>query len=463
MGRKRIVMGVSGAVVLTGLALVAPGLVREARYVLENASLGTAVVAQDLCYGVFVQQRSEADLRAAELGPYVDPRLSWIRAEVDTTGREVRATLAGFFESRAVQRGDGSCRLGDGIAEPGWAPDSLRTSAPWPDGDALDPEAGDLVRDTAALRAAVAAEFEPTAAGTDRETRSILVIHRGRLVHEQHAPGWDGTIPQNGRSMSKVMAALLAGLMVERGDIRRVDSGLLDEWTDERAHIRLDQLLRMTSGLVWDESNGPGDSGRATLLAPSAAGYAAARPSEAPPGAVFRYSAGDVELAVEAIQRWSGMSDESWARFPYRALFDPLGMNTVVMDRDRSGQFIVSTSMHASAYDWARLGLFLARDGVWNGQRILPVGWVDFMRTPSEASRCNYGATVWIRGGCNQGGPSPVFELSGFMGQGVTVVPESGTVVVRTGFGPWIMGDLLERIFPALGIDAPTRMAMEVE
>lgn len=55
------------------------------------------------------------------------------------------------------------------------------------------------------------------------------------------------------------------------------------------------------------------------------------------------------------------MSDTTWARYPYRALFDPLGIRRAVIHRDPSGQFIVSTAMHAAAVDWARLGLFLAR------------------------------------------------------------------------------------------------------
>jgi CubicO group peptidase (beta-lactamase class C family) len=461
MGAKRIVLALLGATAVAVSATMGPDLIGEARYVLANASLGTAVVAQDLCYGILVQGRTEAEVRGAELGPYVDPKLSWIRARVDTTTREVRATLVGLFASRAVQRDDGSCRLGDGPADRSWIPAPGRDSAPWPEGNAVDPEAGSLVPDMAALRSAVAAEFEPTASGVNRGTRSVLVIHRGRLVHEQHAPGWDGAIPQNGRSMSKVMAALLAGLVAERNGLHRHDLGLFSEWSDDRSAIRLDHLLRMLSGLSWNESNGPGDSGRATLLASSAAEYAMEKPLERRPGEAFSYSAGDVELAVEAVRRRSGLDDEAWARFPYEALFERLGMRSAVMDRDRSGRFVVSTSMHASAYDWARLGLFLARGGVWKGERILPEGWVDFLRTPTPQSKCNYGATVWIRGGCTQGNPSPVFELSGFMGQGVTIVPRSETVVVRTGFGPWIMGDLLERVFSALDVDAPTRMAME--
>jgi len=446
------------------LLLAPPRVVTELRFVARHAALATTVVANDLCYGIFLQGRTEDDIRRAELGPYLDPRLSWVRAEVDREGREVRARFFGLFPARVSQRADGSCIRGDGrIDEFGMR---VRTGVaadprPWPEGDGLYPEPERLVPDYEALEAAVAAEFLPTESGIDRGTRSVLVVHRGRLVYERHAPGWDRFAPQNGRSMTKVLTSILAGMMAADRRIGLEDEGLRPEWTDERAGIRLKHLLRMQSGLEFSEANGPGDSATATLMAPGASDFAAGKPLAHPPGEVFNYAAGDAELAIAVVQAASGLDDDAWARYPYEALFEPLGMRRVVLDRDPSGQFIVSTAMHAAAVDWARLGLFLARDGVWGGRRLLPPGWVDFIRTPSPESKCNYGAMVWIRGGCNGGKPSPVFELSGFMGQGVTIVPESETIVVRTGFGPWIMGDLLERIFPALGIEAPTRMAME--
>lgn len=446
------------------LLIAPPRFVTDLGYVARHAALATTVVANDLCYGIFLQGRTEDDIRREELGPYLDPRLSWVGAAVDRERREVRAGFFGLFPARVSQRADGSCARGEGRPDAAgmrMRKDVAADPRPWPEGDGLYPAPEQLVPDYEALEAAVAAEFLPTVSGVDRGTRSVLVVHRGRLVHERHAPGWDRFVPQNGRSMTKVVPSILAGMIAADVRIGLEDDGLRPEWTDERAAIRLKHLLRMQSGLAFSEANGPGDSATATLMAPSASGFAAGKPLAHPPGEIFNYAAGDAELAISAVQAASGLHDEAWARHPYEALFEPLGMRRVVLGRDPSGQFIVSTAMHAAAVDWARLALFLARDGVWDGRRLLPPGWVDFMRTPTPESKCNYGATVWIRGGCNDGRPSPVFELSGFMGQGVTIVPESETIVVRTGFGPWIMGDLLERIFPALGIEAPSRMAME--
>ena len=435
----------------------------ELGYVVRHASLGSAYVASELCYGVLLQGRTEESVRASELGPWVDDRLSWYRTRVDDERREVRAALVGLFRQQWGQRADGSCSRG----LPGEAAASLVANAPdprpWPAGDALHPGARTLVPHHAALVRAVAEEFRPFDSGRDRGTRSVLVIHRGHLVHEHHAPGWNRLIPQNGHSNTKVLNAILAGVLVGQGKLSVEDEALRPDWTDERASIRFHHLLHMESGLAWEESSGVDDSGYAKLIASSASDYAAEKALIFAPGDRFNYSGGDSELAISVLQRRSGLDVEAWARYPHEVLFRPLGMTRTVLARTASGEIIAQGSMYAAAVDWARLGLFLARDGVWDGERILPEGWVDFMATPTDASGCNYGAQLWIRGGCTEGSAAPVFELSGFMGQGVVVVPGSETIIVRLGFGPWIMGDLLERVLPALGVDAPTRMAMEVD
>lgn len=454
-----LLLGALGFVLLVGCAPKINGI----RYVIRNAELGTALVAKDLCYGLFLQGRDEADVRGAELGPYLDPRLSWVRAQVDHDRQEVNTRLVGLFRSRAVQLADGSCVLGSEVQEGARRPPLTPNPDPWPGGDAIHPEAEAFVPDLAALDAAVASEFEPTASGIDRGTRSVIIVHRGRLVYERHAPEWDRLVPQNGRSMSKVMAAILAGRLVQDGMLQLDDASLHPEWTDDRDRISLRHLLTMRSGLEWDEANGPGDSAEATLMVSRASGFAAEKPLLHTPGARFSYSAGDTELVMGIVGRRSTAYSSARHRHSPETLFRRLGLRSAVLDRDRSRNFLASTGMHASAVDWARLGLFLAQDGVWEDERLLPEGWVGFMRTPTPESKCNYGAMMWIRGGCTDGTPSPVFELSGFMGQGVTIVPETETIIVRTGFGPWIMGDLLERVFASLGVDAPTRMAMEID
>lgn len=457
-----------GSVTVLAIASIAwfilapPRAVNELAFILRHAKLASAYVASELCYGVLLQGRSEADVRASELGPYMDDMLSWFGARIDRERAEVRAGLLGLFSVQYGMRADGSCArsvAGSGTGPVFDAPDPR----PWPAGDALHPEPRSLVQDYDALVDAVAAEFEPFPSGIQPGTRSVLVIHRGQLVYERHAQGWDRFVPQNGQSNTKVINAVLAGILARDGRVSLDETSLRPDWSNGRANITLRHLLHMESGLDWHESNAIGDPGIAKLLSFSSSDYAAAKPLRDEPGSRFYYSGGDSDLVMALLQARSGLDDDDWARYPYEALFEPLGMRRTVLSRDTSGQFIGQGSMHAAAIDWARLGLFLARDGVTSGERILPEGWVDFLATPTDHSGCDYGAQLWIRGGCTGGTPSPVFELSGFMGQSVTIVPETETVIVRKGFGPWNMGDLLGRVFSALGVNAPTRMAMEMQ
>ena len=435
---------------------------REAAFAVKNAWLASAYVASELCYGVLLQGRTEEDVRASELGPYMDDILSWFGARIDHENGEVRAGLLGLFPVQYGMRADGSCARdvdGAGPAPDFASPDPRR----WPAGDGLHPDPRSLVPDYDGLIEAVEIEFEPFTSGNPRGTRSVLVIHRGQLVYERHAPGWNRFIPQNGQSNTKVLNALLAGIVARSGRVSLDEADLRPEWTDRRADITLRNLLHMESGLDWLENNAVGDPGVASLVAYSASDYAAAKRLRDAPGKRFYYSGGDSVLVPSILQDRAGLSDAEWARFPYEALLEPLGMRRVVIDRDTSGQFMTQGGMRAAAVDWARMGLFLARDGVWNGRRYLPEGCVAFMTTPTVNSQCNYGAQLWIRGGCTGGKPARTFELSGFMGQNVTIIPATETIIVRHGFGPWNMGDLLERVLPPLGVQAPTRMAMEME
>jgi len=88
-----------------------------------------------------------------------------------------------------------------------------------------------------------------------------------------------------------------------------------------------------------------------------------------------------------------------YAEFPRRALFDKIGMtSSALIETDASGAFIGSSFGYATARDWARLGMLYINDGVWEGQRILPEGWVAYTRTPAPADPLKrYGAHVWLK------------------------------------------------------------------
>ncbi|MCC5871683.1 MAG: hypothetical protein JJU22_04745 [Gammaproteobacteria bacterium] len=106
---------VLASIVILALAIAAwftlapPRAVNELTFIFRHAKLASAYVASELCYGVLLQGRSEADVRASELGPYVDDMLSWFDARIDRDRGEVRAGFLGLFSVHYGMRADGSC------------------------------------------------------------------------------------------------------------------------------------------------------------------------------------------------------------------------------------------------------------------------------------------------------------------------------------------------------------------
>ena len=164
------------------------------------------------------------------------------------------------------------------------------------------------------------------------------------------------------------------------------------------------------------------------------AAFAADRPLAVPPGTRFNYSSGTTNVISGIVARLVGPGD------PYRRLVDdrlfrPLGMSTATATFDDAGTWVASAYVHATARDYARFGLLYLRDGVWDGVRLLPAGWVDYGRTwvsedPDDASP--YGAHWWGVAGDTLG----TFRASGYEGQSITLCPALDLMVVRLGKTP---------------------------
>lgn len=396
MNRKIILSIVLLSVIILAYAFSAPRYVTD---LIKGAPIGTGLVAKQLCSGIFIQGRSEADLREEELGIRIDPRLRFVSAKTDYEKKEVRTSLFGFFQSFAGLRsdGDGGCSVfheGEGVDKPF---DLTPDPSPWPEGDAVHPDAKEIVPDYEALAEAVEAEFLPTKEGYNRGTRSFLVIHNGRLVYERHAEGWTSTIPHESRSMAKTVSSALTGILVGEGKLSLDTKNLRPEWTDERSGIKLRNILQMESGLEYKEIyNQHGDPAKATFLHKSASDFAANKTLINEPGTIIHYSSGDSDLLMAIARSFSGMNEKDWANFPGEKLFHPIGMTRSVFERDAAGDYVGSVFMYAAPVDWARLGLLFANKGSWNGQQILPEGWVDYMATTIELS-CMYGAMMYVR------------------------------------------------------------------
>jgi CubicO group peptidase (beta-lactamase class C family) len=261
--------------------------------------------------------------------------------------------------------------------------------------------------------------------------------------------------------MAKSVVNALAGILVKEGRMS-LDAPIAgDAWPagDLRRGITLNHLLRMSSGLRFDEDsiNPRGDILHMLLDVPDVPAFAAAHDLEALPGAHWEYSSATTNIITGAMRRVLG--DAEYRTFPRRALFDRIGMSSAVIETDARGNFIGSSFMYATARDWARLGLLYLDDGRWHGERILPEGWVAYSRTPAPAApHREYGAHFWLqlvdqyRGAATL--PPDTFHATGHEGQFISIVPSRQLVVVRLGLTrsaeAWHQDEFVARVLDAL-------------
>jgi CubicO group peptidase (beta-lactamase class C family) len=411
--------------------------------------------AKVACSAVYLSGRGLDSVLAEDLA--IDHPLGGVmNVRLDSENRVARADLGGFFERLAVHREGLGCTLVTDLDAAELreqaaaffpvAPSDDSDLIAWPIGDA--DAAGGLPPglDQPKLAMAVdAAFYEPDAAQPAR-TRALLVVYDGRVVAERYAPGITKETPLAGWSMSKSLTNALVGILVGQGRLQLDEPAPVPEWTavDPRQRITLENLLQMSSGLEFEEDyfDLTADAPMMLFNSFSASEYAARKRLRERPGTSWHYSSGTSNIVAGIIRQAVGGSLAEYWSFPRRALFDRVGMSSVVLEPDPSGTFVGSSYSYAAARDWARIGLLYLNDGVWQGERILPEGWVNYSTTPApQAPQGNYGAHVWLNAG-RPGNPeerrwanlpSDLFYFSGFEGQHVVVIPSRDLVAVRLG------------------------------
>ena len=292
------------------------------------------------------------------------------------------------------------------------------------------------------------------------ETFAVIVVHRGRIIVERYQGALGhfdrpptrvtADTPLLSWSMAKSMLHAVVGLLVGQGRLDLDAPAAVPEWAeghDPRHAITLRHLLAMRDGLDFVEDYdddrvsdvihmlfGDGQSDMAL--------FAADRPLAAPPGTRFNYSSGTSNIISGVVARTVGPG-ESYARFLHSRLFGPLGMTSADPEFDEAGTWVASSFLRACARDYARFGLLYLRDGMWDGVRVLPAGWVDYGRTMVSIDRdpdnpSPYGAHWWGMKGDTLDTLDPLgsFRCSGYEGQSITLCPALDLMVVRLGKTP---------------------------
>lgn len=468
----------------------------------ELLRIGAAYAAKTVCSNVFVAGRDSAGVLAQDVQAPGHPILEQLEVRIDQQRKEVRADLFGVIGGGlAVYRpGTGCAVVPDGDLEQAsrynfvpikiWSPSP---SVPWP--------TGSMAETAPAVQALVNQD-----ALSGPGMRGIAVIHRGRLVAQRYGDGFALRTPLLGWSLTKTVNAALVGMQIAEGKLSPQQSGFWPAGADARSQITLPHLMAMSSGLQFDETyGGVSDLTRMLYLEPDMAAYAAAQPLTQPAGTAWNDSSGTALLLSRIWQRAAagaqtgagngigtdtgtgtgigagpvtiagarpdakGPTSVAVLSLPHDRLFAPLGMSSALIEADARGNLVGSSYMFASTHDWARFGQFLLQDGVWQGKRMLPAGFVEAMRQPAPASGGQYGqGQVWRHGpqGATPPGQNPdlpfklpadTFWMLGHDGQAIALVPSKGLVLVRLGLTPDRLGyqpqALLAKVIDALEPD----------
>lgn len=408
--------------------------------------------AKVLCSAVFITGLDPA-FAAESVGyftaPYAERRK--LTYAIDRSAKAVNVTLPGGVVRTAKHFGDQGCiTLPIGQATLNFTPVDVTSTLPdprtqpWPMGDqsSTDPPPGGV--DMAKVRQAIDAAFTPAEA----MTAAFVVTHKGRLLGERYGAGVTHTTPLESWSMGKSVTATMMGILIQQGVYRLDQPAPIPEWQtagDPRQKILIQDILRMSSGIRIRAPQDPDHAPTADYPdhlylytgSVNSFTYAATRPQQWPPNTVGRYRNTDPVLTNYLVRLGVEKRGEQYLSFPQRALFDKIGVRTMVMETDPFGNFLTQGYEFASGRDWARLGNLYLQDGVWNGQRILAPGFAKFVSTLAPAwvadGRPVYGGFFWINGDAAYPVPKEAYRMSGAGGQSTWIIPSHDLVVVRLG------------------------------
>lgn len=467
-----------GWIALLGVLVAIPvGAVSQDSDVASARGYAAAIGAHHLCSGMWVVgrdfQRPADRVLAEDIAPF--SAFAWqddFRYEVNAERRTVTVRGSDVGPKMAKYNGDQGCSiLLDGADDVYFDPVHSASTLPdaaeqgWPTGDRGSsgplPAGADAARFDAALDWAMA---QP-----EQNTRAFVVIHGGKIVGERYAPGWTQNTPQISWSQGKSITAALVGVLIEQGELALDDPAPVAAWRkagDPRGNITIADLLHMSSGLGFvndglsglESYNVANEHMRIYFDALNVFDHAVNQPQEIPPNSQFRYRNSDPLTLGRIVRETVEARGEDYLTFPRRALFDKIGARNFVLETDPYGNFIMTGYDFGSGHDWARFGLLHLWDGVWNGERILPEGWAEFVSTPAPGDpTLGYGGLFWLnRGGRYDRIPEDAYWAAGFMGQTTMIIPSLDMVVVRLGpsargFNGYIneaVGEIVESLRP---------------
>jgi CubicO group peptidase (beta-lactamase class C family) len=287
---------------------------------------------------------------------------------------------------------------------------------------------------------------------------AFLVWRHGALERADYFGATTADTQLVSKSLSKPLTAIAVGRALALGHLRSLDTPVADYITEWRgtpkATILIRHLLDMRTGLLEQMfSADPDHPINRVYLDPDHGWHLIHNyPLLHPPGTRYGYSNATSELVAIVLER---ATRQRYADFIGREVLAPIGAAGGEIWVDRAGGLAHSgCCMTLPAESWLRLGILLLNDGMVNGERLLPAGFVDQMArgTPENP---HYGLGVWVagpyverRGFGAPGSPGPkvlhsepyldrdLFLFDGNSNQTIYVSRATGIVALRLGPTP---------------------------
>jgi CubicO group peptidase (beta-lactamase class C family) len=410
----------------------------------------TGYAAKNLCSAVFISERQPADVEELDLN------FSFIKLNKNSVDYEQKSVTSRFLwgKSKAIYREGFGVTLVRDISEaelrnikfpagtePAYSQDTIK----WPLGNIVPDSVTGI--DKAKLKEISRRVIDENA--YNGHIFAFVVTHKGIPVEEAYKPGFNSSTKFISWSMAKSFVNAVTGIMSGKGMLDVNQPAGFKEWqNDDRGSITLNNLLQMKSGLEWNEDYGAKSDVTVMLHSVGDMGrYAVEKPLEYPAGTYWEYSSGTTNIVCDLLQEKFAAEDDYYA-FVHKELFNRIGMPDAIMEVDASGGFVGSSYLYATARDYARFGLLYMNDGVFNGERILPEGWVEYSTSEVEGSDGRYGASFWLnRNSRVPSAPRDMFRCDGHDGQHIFMFPSQELVVVLLGYSPSAKGGIdLEKL-----------------
>jgi CubicO group peptidase (beta-lactamase class C family) len=430
----------TGKRIINGLLIFLAVVILGAKVYLNSLlPIITGYAAKNLCSSVFVSGRDAKEVENLDLN------FSFIKFTKNKVNIEDKSVVSRFLwgKSKAIYRdGFGVTLLRDVKEEElrktkfpeGTDPDYMQDTIKWPLGNIMPDTATGINKE----KLNDIADKAVNQGAYNGNIFALLVMHKGIPVMEAYKPQFTNNTRFLSWSMAKSFTNALVGIMVRDGKLELEKPVGLPEWKDdERSKITLSNLLQMESGLEWNEDYGNRSDVTVMLHCEKDMGdYASEQPYKYPAGTHWYYSSGTTNIVTNLIQSKFPTMQEYYA-FAEKELFNKIGAPDAVFEVDASGTIVGSSYFYATARDYARFALLYMNDGVFNGNRILPEGWVKYSTAEAPGSNGQYGAFFWLNLGKKiPSAPEDMYSCNGHNGQFIFMIPSKELAIVVLGYSP---------------------------